>query len=206
MDNMDRKIEKKKGLQRKHIIWIAGGVLFLFLLFQIFRNAGTRSLKVDSDKITISEVTRGQFNDYIRVTGQVEPISTIYLDAEEGGRVTERLIEEGAMVKAGDVIVRLETTPSTRISCQANQPGAEREHAKTNPHELRNQMIETRRRLLQTHYDIQKKQRNFEQQQSLYNDKLVAREAFLQAKEDYEYSLQEQKINRQKPKTIRSSW
>lgn len=199
MDNMDRKIEKKKGLQRKHIIWIAGGVLFLFLLFQIFRNAGTRSLKVDSDKITISEVTRGQFNDYIRVTGQVEPISTIYLDAEEGGRVTERLIEEGAMVKAGDVIVRLEnnTLYQDIMSSESNLAQKENMLRQTRMN-FENQMIETRRRLLQTHYDIQKKQRNFEQQQSLYNDKLVAREAFLQAKEDYEYSLQEQKINRQK--------
>jgi len=105
---MDIKIEKKKGLQRKHILWIAGGLLFIFLLVKIIAGAGTKTLKVDRDKITISNVTRGQFNDYIRVSGQVEPIATIYLDAEEGGRVKERLIEEGATVKAGDIILRLE--------------------------------------------------------------------------------------------------
>ena len=105
---MDIKIEKKKGLQRKHILWIAGVLLFIFLLVKIIAGAGTKTLKVDRDKITISNVTRGQFNDYIRVSGQVEPIATIYLDAEEGGRVKERLIEEGAMVKEGEIILRLE--------------------------------------------------------------------------------------------------
>lgn len=198
---MDRKIEKKKGLQKKHIIWIAGGLVFAFLLFKIISGAGTRSLKVDRDKITISDVTQGQFNDYIRVTGQVEPIATIYLDAEEGGRVKERLIEEGATVKEGDIILRLEnrTLYQEIMASESNLAQKENMLRQTRIN-FENQMIETRRRLLSTHFDIQKKKRNFDQQQVLYDDKLVPKETYLQAKEDYEYANQEQRINELKAK------
>ncbi|HPV27801.1 MAG TPA: HlyD family efflux transporter periplasmic adaptor subunit [Bacteroidales bacterium] len=196
---MDIKIEKKKGLQRKHILWIAGGLLFIFLLVKIIAGAGTKTLKVDRDKITISNVTRGQFNDYIRVSGQVEPIATIYLDAEEGGRVKERLIEEGAMVKEGEIILRLEnrTLYQEIMSSESNLAQKENMLRQTRIN-FENQMIETRRRLLASTFDIQKKKRNFNQQQALYEDKLIPAETYITAKEDYEYALQEQEINRLK--------
>lgn len=196
---MDIKIEKKKGLQRKHILWIAGGLLFIFLLVKIITGAGTKTLKVDRDKITISNVTRGQFNDYIRVSGQVEPIATIYLDAEEGGRVKERLIEEGATVKAGDIILRLEnrTLYQEIMSSESNLAQKENMLRQTRIN-FENQMIETRRRLLASTFDIQKKKRNFNQQQALYEDKLIPAETYITAKEDYEHAIQEQEINRLK--------
>ncbi|MDI9532028.1 MAG: HlyD family efflux transporter periplasmic adaptor subunit [Bacteroidota bacterium] len=196
---MDIKIEKKKGLQRKHILWIAGGLLFIFLLVKIIAGAGTKTLKVDRDKITISNVTRGQFNDYIRVSGQVEPIATIYLDAEEGGRVKERLIEEGATVKAGDIILRLEnrTLYQEIMSSESNLAQKENMLRQTRIN-FENQMIETRRRLLASTFDIQKKKRNFNQQQALYEDKLIPAETYITAKEDYEHAIQEQEINRLK--------
>ena len=196
---MDIKIEKKKGLQRKHILWIAGVLLFIFLLVKIIAGAGTKTLKVDRDKITISNVTRGQFNDYIRVSGQVEPIATIYLDAEEGGRVKERLIEEGAMVKEGDIILRLEnrTLYQEIMSSESNLAQKENMLRQTRIN-FENQMIETRRRLLASTFDIQKKKRNFNQQQALYEDKLIPAETYITAKEDYEHAIQEQEINRLK--------
>ena len=196
---MDIKIEKKKGLQKKHILWIAGGLLFIFLLVKIIAGAGTKTLKVDRDKITISNVTRGQFNDYIRVSGQVEPIATIYLDAEEGGRVKERLIEEGAMVKEGEIILRLEnrTLYQEIMSSESNLAQKENMLRQTRIN-FENQMIETRRRLLASTFDIQKKKRNFNQQQALYEDKLIPAETYITAKEDYEHAIQEQEINRLK--------
>lgn len=198
---MDRKIEKKKGFQKKHILWIAGGLIFAFLLFKIISGAGTKSLKVDRDKITISTVSEGQFNDYIRVNGQVEPFATIYLDAEEGGRVKERLIEEGAMVKEGDVILRLENRMLYQDIMASESNLAQKENMLRQTRiNFENQMIETRRRLLSSRFDTQKKQRNYEQQQALYKDKLIPAETYRQAKEDYEYAMQEQEINRLKAK------
>lgn len=198
---MDRKIEKKKGLQRKHIYWIIGGLAFAFLLYKVIAGAGTSSLKVERDKITISTVQKGQFNDYIRVIGQVEPIATIYLDAEEGGRVKQRLIEEGAMVKEGDVILRLEnrTLHQEIMASESNLAQKENMLRQTRIN-FENQMIETRRRLLESHFAIQKKKRNYEQQQALYKDKLIPRETYRQAKEDYEYAQKMQEINKMKSK------
>lgn len=198
---MDIKIEKKKGLKTKHILWIVGGLLLAFILYKAISTAGTKTLRVDREKITINTVLQGQFNDYIRLNGQVEPISTIYLDAEEGGRVKERLIEEGAMVKTGDVILKLENRTLYQIIMSSESDLAQKENMLRQTRiNFENQMIETDRRLLSTHFDIQKKKRNYEQQKALYDDKLIAAEVYLQAKEDYEYSTQEQQINKLKAK------
>ena len=198
---MDRKIEKKKGLQRKHIYWIIGGLIFTFLLYKVISMSSTSSLKVERDKITISQVTQGQFNDYIRVTGQVEPIATIYLDAEEGGRVKERLIEEGAMVKTGDIILRLENKNLHQDIMYSESNLAQKENMLRQTRiNFENQRIETKRSLLESQFDILKKRRNFEQQQALYNDKLIPKEDYLQAKEDYEYASKMQEINQMKSK------
>jgi HlyD family secretion protein len=157
MENMDRKIEKKKGLKRKHFFWIAGGIVIVFILFRIISEAGTKSLLVDRDKITISSVISGQFNDYIRISGQVEPIATIYLDAEEGGRVKERLIEEGAMVKAGEVILKLENRTLYQEIMLSESDLAQKENMLRQTRiSFENQMIETRRRILQSQFEIQK--------------------------------------------------
>lgn len=198
---MDRKIEKKKGFKRKHLYWVIGGLAFAFLLYKAIFSSHTSTLKVEHDKITISKVQQGQFNDYIRVIGQVEPIATIYLDAEEGGRVKERLIEEGAMVKVGDVILRLENSNLHQDIMNSESNLAQKENMLRQTRiNFENQRIETKRRLLESFYSIQKKKRHYEQQQALFSDKLIAKEEYLQAKEDYEYAERMQEINQLKAK------
>ena len=114
---MDKVIEKKKGLKLKHILWIAGVLVIGFLIYSLIFSDHSSVYRAEKDKLTINNVEDGLFNDYITVIGQVEPISTIYLDVEEGGKVEEIFIEEGEMVKAGDVILRLKTN---KISCFIN--------------------------------------------------------------------------------------
>ena len=84
---MDKVIEKKKGLKLKHIMWIIGGLVIAFLLYSVVFTDHSSVYRTEREKLTISEVKSGLFNDYITVIGQVEPITTIYLDAVEGGRV-----------------------------------------------------------------------------------------------------------------------
>ncbi len=196
---MDRKIEKKKGLKKKHIIWIIGGVSLLFLIYLAVSSAQVSSLNVEKDKITISDVTKNVFNDYIRITGHVEPISTIFLDAEEGGRVKERLIEEGAMVKKGDVIIKLENrTLHQEIMISESNLAQKENMLRQTRINFENQRITSKRNLLQSYFDLLKKKRNYEQQKALFDDELISKEEYLQAKEDYEYSNQMQSINKQK--------
>jgi len=109
LEKMDKVLPKKKGLQKKHLGFIVFGIIILVLFYMAFFSDRTSTYKVEKDKLIIETVTEGQFNDYITVPGTVEPISTIFLDAQEGGRVEEILIEEGAMVKKGDIILRLST-------------------------------------------------------------------------------------------------
>ena len=107
LERMDKPIEKKKGLRGKHIAWMAGAIAFITLIYMAFFAERTSTYRVERDKLIIETVIEDQFNDYITVPGTVEPISTIFLDAQEGGRVEEILIEEGSMVKEGDIILIL---------------------------------------------------------------------------------------------------
>ncbi len=196
---MDRKIEKKKGIRPKHIIYAVAVIAFVLLLVKIMKDSNITSLKVDKDKLTIEEVKSGDFDDYIRTNGTVEPISTIYLDAEEGGQVKERLIEEGAMVKKGDVILVLEnrTLYENIMNSESNLAQKQNMLRQTRIN-FETQRIESKQNLLASQYEIIKKKRNFEQQKALFEDELVPKEDYLQSKEDYEYAVQLQEINRQK--------
>ena len=104
---MDIQLEKKKGIQKKHLPYIGGGAVILLLLGWIIFGNHASTLKVDGKSLNIADVTYGKFNDYIRVNGQVQPISVVQLSPEEGGIVQEKVVEEGAHVKKGDVILRL---------------------------------------------------------------------------------------------------
>jgi HlyD family secretion protein len=107
---MDRKIEKKK-LPLKNLA-IGGGIALLVAVLGIYLvdQGSGRSLVIDNNRIVISPVTRGLFEDFIPIRGRVTPKKTVYLDMIEGGQVDQKLIEDGAMVKAGDLIVVLNNT------------------------------------------------------------------------------------------------
>ena len=104
---MDIQLEKKKGFQKKHIPYVAGGAFFLILVGWIVFGDHASTLKVDARGVNIGNVTKEQFNDFVRVNGQVQPITVVQLSPEEGGIVQEKVVEEGAQVKKGDVIIRL---------------------------------------------------------------------------------------------------
>jgi HlyD family secretion protein len=199
--SMDRVIEKKKGIRKRHVYMGTGGIAFLFLLYQIIWADHSSVMRVDKEKVTISTVEQGLFNDYITIIGQVEPISTIYLDAIEGGRVEEKVIEEGAMVKEGDVILRLENRQLYQTILNSEAALAEKENYLRNTRiSFEAEMIQSRRNLLDNKFSLQRKKRNYEQSRMLYEEKLIAREEYLQAKEDYEYERDLLEINRLKAK------
>jgi HlyD family secretion protein len=188
---MDRPIEKKKGIQKKHLIYAAGIILLLILIYMAFFTDRTSTYKVDADKLIVETVTEDQFNDYITVPGTVEPITTIYLDALEGGRVEEKLIEEGSMVKKGDIILRLSNADLHLNILDSEAQLAEKENF------LRNTMIameqdrlQIKKELLNLKYDIERKQRVYEQNEKLMKDNLISREDFIRSKEDLDMAKQ----------------
>lgn len=189
MDGMDRKIEKKGWLSRKTIWYIVFAALMLFVLGIIIFGDKSSKYNVDVSRITIEEVKRDVFQDYITVQGTVEPITTIYLDAIEGGRVDEILIEEGNMVKRGDVIIRLsndnlllEITNNEALVVRAiNELRTARLQMDQIQFNYRQQIINMNISVIQSH-------RLYNNNVILFEQKHISREEFDQSKEAYESS------------------
>jgi HlyD family secretion protein len=204
-ETMDKVIPKKKGLQKKHLGYIGIGIAIMVLLYMAFFADRTSTYKVEKDKLIIETVTEDQFNDYITIPGTVEPISTIFLDAQEGGRVEEKLIEEGTMVKKGDVILRL-SNPDLYLNI-LNSEGqlAEKENYLRNTQiAMEQEKLQIKRELVNLKYDIERKERNFRQNEILIKDSLISREEFIRSKEDLDMARQSQDlfIERQKQDSV----
>ena len=184
---MDIQLEKKKGLRKKHIPYVIGGALFVFLLGWIIFGDHAATLRVDARSLTVGEVRRDQFNDFFRVDGQVQPITVVQLSPEEGGIVQEKVVEEGAKVKRGDVIVRLSNSNLDLEILNAEAELAEKQNLLRNTQVTMEQdklTNETER--AQYEIDMRRARRAYEQQKQLYEVELVAREDYLKAQEDYD--------------------
>jgi HlyD family secretion protein len=196
---MDRVIEKKKGLKMKHLYIVGGALLFLLLLYQILLADHQSVFRAEKDKLTVSTVADGQFNDYITIIGQVEPITTIYLDVEEGGKIEEIYIEEGEMVKQGDVILKLRNTDlNTTIMNIESQLSYHANELRNTQIQIEQQQIQNRQQKLEIDLKVVQAKRKFKQYERLFEEGLVAKEEYLQAKESYELSLKEQDLTYQK--------
>lgn len=196
---MDKLIEQKKGLKKKHIPYVAVGALVLLFIGWVIFGDHTATLRVDKDKITIEPITSGIFNDYIRIMGNVEPITFVQLTPLESGRVVEKLTEEGTMVKQGQVIIRLEN-PALKMSVQDNDAKlAEKQNALKNlllqQEKDKLTLLQTR---LQNEIDIERKKRKYEQNQKLFEEDLIAKEDYITAKEDYEMAVKNNELVLQK--------
>jgi HlyD family secretion protein len=197
--SMDKAIEKKKGLKMKHILWILGGLVVAFLLYSVVFSDHSSVFRTEKEKLTISTVEASLFNDYITVIGQVEPISIIYLDVEEGGKVEEIFIEEGEMVEKGDVILRLKNADlkTTIMNSESNMAYQSNELRNTQI-TIEQQQINNRRSKLQIELKVVQAERKYKQYEALYNEDLIAKEEYLRAKEDFEFSLKEKDLTFQK--------
>ena len=185
---MDRKIEKKKGFKRKHIYYAIGGLLFVILIYKAFFAENVSTLKIDAEKLSIETVSEGTFYDYITVSGNVEPIATIYLDVREGGRVEEKVIEEGTMVKKGDVILRLSNPDLSLNILNSEAQLAEKSNFLRNTMVVMEQeKLQIKRELLILEFDITRKKRKYIQNKLLYADKHISQEEFLISEEDFQF-------------------
>lgn len=202
---MDRKIEQKKGLKRKHIPYIAGGVFVLAIASWLIFGDHSSSLRVDSRTITISSAEQGEFNDYVRVNGAVLPITVVQLSPLEQGVVDTKLVEEGADVKKGDIIVKL-SNPQLNIAILESEASlAEKENFLRNTRvQMEQEKLQLRKERLQLELDVTRKKRNYEQKMALHSEKLIAKEDYLQAKEDYDIAIAQRELvlERQKQDSI----
>jgi HlyD family secretion protein len=187
MDAMDIKIERKKGIRPKHIIYLLiAGALIVIMIKIIFGDHASR-YKVDRDKLTIDEVFFSDFKDYTDINGHVEPIKSILLDASESGRVKELLIEEGAILLAGDIILVLENqTLHQEILMSESQLAEKENNLRSTKINYESSRMSTMSALTRSYYSLQQAKRKKEQYEDLYKDKLVPKEEYLRAVEAFE--------------------
>ena len=195
---MDKIIEKKTGWRvaftKKALPWWMGALLLVFVIYLMAR-PNNKSLRVDKDTLIVAEAVKGQFNDYIRISGRVQPMTTIQLSPQEGGIVEKILIEEGSPVKAGDAILILNNDNLDLQILNSEAELAEKENILRNTQiQMEQQKLDVRQNVLEYGLNVDRLKRAYEQQKALYEDKLIAREEYLKAEEDYRLALQKYKL------------
>lgn len=195
---MDRVIEKKKW-STKRLLSIFGVLAIIGLIAaSYYFTAGKSRLNVDLERITVSEVKKGPFQETIPVNGVVLPITTIYLDATEGGRVEEKYVDDGAIMKKGQPILRLSNTDielgfvtqQTSVYNLLTQMQISQNAAQQNTVTRRTQLtdVESQLREAERLYKLNKK---------LYEEKVIGSQEFKKAENDYNYYLQKKQLSDQ---------
>ena len=195
---MDRVIEKKKGINviftKKAVPFWLGAVLVAFIVWLVAGD-DSKKLRIDADNISVNAVTQGQFNDYIRISGQVAPITTIQISPLEGGVVQEIVAEEGSRVKRGDVILILSNENLDMQILNSEADLAEKENILRNTMiQMEQQKLSVEQEKLQLQMDVRRNKRNYEALKALYDDGLISKEEFLKAEEDYQLSASRLKL------------
>lgn len=190
MDGMDRIIEKKHRWNKKYS-WISIiTAILLFAVYNIVFGDKSSKLNVESEKLAIEDVKSDIFQDYIAVIGTVEPIRTIYIDAMEGGRVDDIYLEEGTMVKKGDLIMKLSNSNLLLDILNREAGLAEQENLlRSNRLSMEQNKLDLESKLLELNYQLKKLERTYKNNEILIEEKLISREDYEVAKEQYEYSL-----------------
>ena len=188
---MDRKLEKKRGITRKNIWYFLFAALMLAVLGIIIFGDKSSKYNLDVSRVTIEEVRRDVFQDYITVQGTVEPITTVYLDAVEGGRVEEILIEEGNMVKKGDVILRLSNN-NLLLEITNGEAGVVRaiNELRTVQLTMDQTRVRYKQQIIELETQVMQSKRQYENNKILFADKHISREEFDQSRENYNASRQ----------------
>jgi len=195
---VDRVIEKKYW-SRKRILTITGIVALVALIAgSYYYTSGGSKLNVDTERITVSTITKGSFQETIPVNGIVLPLTTIYLDAVEGGRVEERYVDDGAIMKKGQPILRLSNTDlqlglvtqETNVYNLLNQMQISKNAAQQNTVSKLNQMTDVESLLKEA-------ERVYKLDKHLYEEKAIGSQEYQQAVNNYNYYLQKQKLTQQ---------
>lgn len=195
---MDRVIAKKKWTT-KRILTIAGiTALVALILGSYYFTSGKSRLNVDTERITISEVKNGVFKEFTVVNGIVMPLTSIYLDALEGGSVEEKYVDDGAMMKKGQPILRLSNTDlelslvnqETSVFNLLTQMQISRNAAQQNTVGKLNQMADADN-------DFKEAERLYSLNKKLYEQKVIGSQEFKQSEIAYEYQIKRRNLQEQ---------
>ena len=198
---MDRALPKRFWTQQR-LILSAGGVFIVGLIAYVSFFADKRSkLNVEREKITVSPVKIGPFEEFIVVTGVVQPLKTIRLDAIEGGYVTQKLVDGGVQVAQGQVLLKLENQ-SLKLNFLQSETEANRlvNDLQNTRQRLRVERFALRKTLADLDAQIDQAKDTYDRQVKLFGDKVVSEEEYLRAKRSYERLAKQREIEAESQK------
>ncbi len=192
---MDVQIQKRKLSPKKITGYLGLILLVFFILYMIVQTSGGAKLSVEKERLSIGTISNSIFQESIPVSGVVLPITTIYLDAVEGGRVEEKFVEDGAMMRKGDPILRLSNTDlelslinqETAVYNLLTQMQISQNNARQNTINLLNQYTDVENSLIEA-------KRLYELNSKLYEKGAVGRQEYQSTLNDYNYQRQRMKL------------
>jgi HlyD family secretion protein len=191
---MDRKIEKKFWTTQRILMGVLGAAFIGFFGWQLLKERKT-TLNVDQEKLTISEVAKGTFDEFIPVTGGVQPLKTIRLDAIVGGYVTEKIVEGGNNVTKGQTLLRLENQ-NLKLSFLQSETEANRlvNELQSTRQRLKVERFTQRRTLAELDAQIEQAKDLYDRNKQLVTDKVVTEQEYLRSKRDWERLTKQREI------------
>ncbi|MCI7154319.1 MAG: efflux RND transporter periplasmic adaptor subunit, partial [Prevotella sp.] len=186
---------------RRYAWYVAAAAALAALLVWIVLGTTANTMTIDATDITISDVTRGKFDDYVRLNGQVLPIQVVQISPEEGGIVREKVVEEGTRVRKGDVILRLSNSNLDLQILNAEAELAEKQNLLRNTQvAMQQDRLNNRTEQATLDTDCDRKRRAYEQNARLYKERLISKEVYLQSREDYKLARRKQSLISQRLK------
>nr|WP_319776135.1 HlyD family efflux transporter periplasmic adaptor subunit [uncultured Sphaerochaeta sp.] len=199
---MDKKIEKKKWPPKKIAGVAAAAAFVMIVLYSFIFGDQSSKLNVEKERITISTVQYGPFQEYIPITGTVEPIQTFYLDVSEGGRVVKKLVEQGAFLEIGDPIILLEN-PNLTMTVMYNEAQLfqQMNALRTTRLQMEQNKLSLMTQNLNLRNQLSRQRRVFERDKQLYEKKLISEFEYKESKEQFDYLVQSLELTKETQKT-----
>lgn len=192
---MDRKIEKKTWTWQRILLIAVGVAAVTFLISAIYRDSGSSRLNVQRERLLTDTINEGVFKEYITLFGVVEPISTVYLDAIEGGRVEEVFLENGTMVEKGQQILRLSNSDlELNVLNQEAQIVTQVNNIRQTSILMDQQSLNYKELALDVQYRIDQLDKQYKRNSSLYKDSVISQVDFEATEDEYEHLLRRRKL------------
>ncbi|MEI6347831.1 MAG: HlyD family efflux transporter periplasmic adaptor subunit [Bacteroidota bacterium] len=189
---MDKKIEHKKWTLKKIIALSLGGLVLIFILFFLFFKGTNSTFYIDKNKVTISTVEKGEFQEFIPIDGVVMPIKSIIVDVIQGGRIEKIFVEDGAIVNAGDVILKLSNSSLELDYMQRETQMYDiinnLQNTKLN---IEQNKFQREKEFIDLNYKIDKSKKDYDRKSSLYKDKVISTVEYEDAKREYELLIKQ---------------
>ncbi|MFA7419299.1 MAG: HlyD family efflux transporter periplasmic adaptor subunit [Melioribacteraceae bacterium] len=192
---MDRVIEKNKWTM-KRIVTISSALIFVLVVLAVFFFSDGKSvLNVEKENVIISEVMRAPFQEYIAVTGVVEPIQTFFLDLPDGGKIMEKFVEEGAFLKAGDPIIKLDN-PNLSLQVMSTQSSFLQAESMSRQTRLtfEQNLLNKQDQLLNLNLDLLNQERNYKNNKVLFQKGMISANSYDESKERYETLIKSREL------------